>query len=267
MMIVDCFTFYNELDLLTYRLNALNSVVDYFVLVEARQTHMGKDKELFYEKNKERYAEFKDKIIHIVVDLPINFSDIDTTKNDQWINEKYQRNCLRNGIDTLKLKKDDLILISDLDEIPDPETLEKIKRSEIQVNLNSLHMKLHYYNLNIISNQAWKHPKILSFDKLIDLPLTLDDIRRMECPTIQNGGWHLSYFGDSNFIKNKIENFAHQEFNNNNCTDMNKINQRLSSGQDIYGRSYVKFNKVPISQNAYLPPEFRKYLTKFIVLE
>jgi beta-1,4-mannosyl-glycoprotein beta-1,4-N-acetylglucosaminyltransferase len=266
MFIVDCFTFYNELDLLTYRLNALNSVVDYFVLVEARQTFVGKDKELFFEKNKERYAEFKDKIIHLVVDLPIKFSDIDMSKDEQWINEKYQRNSLRNGIDMLKLDKDDLIIICDLDEIPDPDTLRKIKGSEIKVNLNSLHMQLHYYNLNTISTEIWKHPKILSCNKLTELPLTLHDIRIMECPAIQNGGWHLSYFGDSNFIKNKIENFGHQEFNNDNYTNLDTINDRLSNGQDIYGRWYVKFKKVAVKDNAYLPPEFEKYLSKFIVL-
>jgi len=163
MKIVDCFTFYNEFDLLTYRLNILNPIVDYFILVEARQTHVGKDKELFFEKNKERYAEFKDKIIHIVVDLPIKFSDIDMAKNEQWINEKFQRNCIKNGLDTLKLEKDDLILICDLDEIPDPETLSKIKSSEIHVELNSLEMQLHYYNLNTISLILLIYPLLRSF--------------------------------------------------------------------------------------------------------
>jgi len=267
MLIIDCFTFYNELDLLNYRLNALNSVVDYFVLVEARQTHVGKDKELFFEKNKERYAEFKDKIIHIVVDLPIKFSDLDTTKDEQWINEKHQRNCLRQGIDTLKLENEDVILICDLDEIPDPETLRKIKASEIQVNLNSLEMVCHYYNLNTISNSLWTHPKILSFNRLSQLDITLDDIRRSDYSPIKCGGWHLSYFGDNNFIKNKIENFGHQEFNSDAYTNLTTISERLSKGEDIYGRWYVQFNKIAIKDNAYLPPEFRKYLSKFIVLE
>jgi beta-1,4-mannosyl-glycoprotein beta-1,4-N-acetylglucosaminyltransferase len=267
MKIVDCFTFYNEFDLLTYRLNILNPIVDYFILVEARQTHVGKDKELLFQQNKEMYAEFQDKIIHIVVDLPIKFSDIDTTKDEQWINEKYQRNCIRNGLDMLKLEDDDLILICDLDEIPDPKTLRKIKASEIQVNLNSLEMVCHYYNLNTISNSLWTHPKILSFNMLKTLSITLDDIRRSNYSPIKNGGWHLSYFGDSNFIKNKIENFSHQEFNSDAYTNLTTISERLSNGQDIYGRWYVQFNKIAIKYNAYLPPEFRKYLSKFIVLE
>ena len=66
--IIDCFTFYNELDLLTYRLNILNDVVDYFVLVEATHTHIGKEKPLFYQENKHLFEKFNDKIIHVVVD-------------------------------------------------------------------------------------------------------------------------------------------------------------------------------------------------------
>lgn len=265
MKIVDCFTFYNEFDLLTYRLNILNPIVDYFILVEARQTHVGKEKELLYEKNKEKYLEFQDKIIHIVVDLP--YKIVDVSKDEQWINERFQRNSIKDGIHKLSLSNDDLIIISDLDEIADPLTLEKIKTGLISVDLSSLQMQFHYYNLNTISTNSWASAKIISFKKFNELNISCSDIRAYKCPSIPRGGWHLSYFGDSHFIKNKIENFGHQEFNNNNYTDINKINQRLSDGQDVYGRWYVPFNKVPISQNAYLPPEFRKYLSKFIVLE
>jgi beta-1,4-mannosyl-glycoprotein beta-1,4-N-acetylglucosaminyltransferase len=265
MKIVDTFIFYNEFDLLTYRLNILNPVIDYFVLVEAKQTFVGKEKELLYEKNKEKYAEFQHKIIHIVVDLP--HIPVDVFKDEQWVNERHQRNSIRQGINILKLEKDDIILICDIDEIPDPNTLKKIKTSEIQVDLNSLEMAFHYYNLNTVSNLLWTHPKILSFNKLNELNTSLDNIRRSECVPIKNGGWHLSYFGDSNFIKNKIENFSHQEFNSDAYTNLTTISERLSNGQDIYGRWYVQFNKIAIKDNSYLPPEFRKYLSKFIVLE
>ena len=63
-MIYDCFTFFNELDLLEIRLNILNDYVDKFVLVEATRTQNNKEKKLYYEENKERFAKFKDKVIH-----------------------------------------------------------------------------------------------------------------------------------------------------------------------------------------------------------
>ena len=265
MKIVDCFTFYNEFDLLTYRLNILNPIVDYFILVEARQTHVGKEKELLYEKNKEKYLEFQDKIIHIVVDLPHKI--VDVSKDEQWVNERFQRNSIKDGLDKLNLLPEDLIIISDLDEVADPVTLEKMKTGTILVDIFSLEMQFHYYNLNTISPNPWTSAKIISFNKFNELSISCSDIRARNCHIIKNAGWHLSYFGDSHFIKNKIENFSHQEFNNDNYTDIDKISQRLSDGEDVYGRSYVTFNKVPISQNAYLPPDFRKYLSRFVVME
>lgn len=266
MLIVDCFIFYNEFDLLTYRLNILNPVVDYFVLVEARQSFVGKDKKLLFEQNKEKYAEFQHKIIHVIVDLPHKFPEIDTSKNEQWINEAYQRNSIRKGIDTLNLDKKDMILVCDIDEIPDPLTLMKLKVCDLQFDMYSLEMAFYYYNLNTINNTAWLHPKIISFNTLTEKQLTVDEFRKMNCPIIKKGGWHLSYFGDSNFIKNKIENFSHQEFNNDNYTNLDKINERLSKGQDVYGRWYVNFNRVSIKDNTYLPPEFNKYLSKYVLV-
>ena len=52
MLIVDCFMFYNEIDMLLYRINTLKDVVDYFVIVESKYTHSGKEKALFYDNNK-----------------------------------------------------------------------------------------------------------------------------------------------------------------------------------------------------------------------
>jgi len=265
MKIVDCFTFYNEFDLLTYRLNILNPCVDYFVIVEARQTFIGKEKELFFELNKDKYAEFKDKIIHIVVDLPHIPADI--SKSEQWVNERFQRNSIKNGLDKLNLLPEDLIIISDLDEIADPLTLEKIKTGIIPVDIYSLEMQFHYYNLNTISISPWAYTKIISFKKFNQLAISCSDIRAYSSSIIKNSGWHLSYFGDSHFIKNKIENFSHQEFNSDTFTALHTLERRISSSQDVYGRSYVTFNKVPISQNAYLPPDFRKYLSRFVVME
>ena len=95
MKIVDGFIFYNELDLLSYRLNILNDVVDYFVLVESSHTFMGREKECLFEKNKNLFSKFKNKIIHIATeDFPFKQPNIDTSKNEQWQNEYFQRNLI-----------------------------------------------------------------------------------------------------------------------------------------------------------------------------
>ena len=83
MKIVDCFIFYNELDLLNYRLNVLNDVVDCFVLVEATRTFTGKQKPLHYAENKHLFEPFNHKIVHIVVDnFPFTDANINFSKNE-----------------------------------------------------------------------------------------------------------------------------------------------------------------------------------------
>ena len=90
-MIFDCFTFNDELELLEIRLNVLKDVVDRFVLVEATKTFTNKSKPLIYEENKDRFKEFADKIIHIVVD---DFPDDD----NPWARENWQRNKIMEGL-------------------------------------------------------------------------------------------------------------------------------------------------------------------------
>jgi len=264
MKIVDCFTFYNELDLLTYRLNLLYEVVDYFIIVEAKYTFIGIEKILYYNENKDKYKEFSDKIIHVIVnDMPYKYPNVNVDNNDVWNNEIHQRNAISRGINNIKILSDsDVIIISDLDEIPDPRTLYKIKNGEIIVDINILQMDFYYYNLNTKVGNKWHHSKILTYKKYVDLKMSCNDIRKLNLPVINNGGWHLSYFGDKNFIKNKLENFSHQEFNNSEYTDLDKIEKRVQNNVDLFNRN-IKFEKLKIEDNNYLPLDYSKYLTKY----
>lgn len=261
MKIVDCFTFYNELNLLEYRLSILYDIVDYFIIVEANQTHVGVPKPLFFEINKGKFLKFQDKIIHIVVDLPYS-KELNVEKNEQWLNEKFQRNCISNGMNKLNMLDDDIVIISDLDEIPDPNTLQLIKEKKIQITLNALNQDLYYYNLNCKVQTLWTHAKILKYS-IYKTYNACDDIRFANAGIIENGGWHLSYFGDSEFISNKIKNFAHQEYNNDAYTNIQKIQEKLNKGEGIY--SHVNIIHIPISINNYLPPKYNTYLSNFIM--
>ena len=264
MKIIDCFTFYNELDLLTYRLNILKDVVDYFVIVESTHTHTGKTKTLYFDENKHLFTNFTDKIIHIVVnDLPCKYINANLSHDEVWKNENFQRNAISRGINCLNnLEQSDLVIISDLDEIPDPCTLYKIKNNNINVDINSLEMDLYYYNLNTRFLEKWSYVKIISYKKYNELNISCNDIRFYNCSTILNGGWHLSYFGDTKFIQNKIQNFSHQELNNTDFTDLEKIDQRMKNNRDLYDRN-VNIEKVKIENNDYLPIGYSIYLNKY----
>ena len=260
MKIIDCFIFYNELDLLNYRLNILNDVVDFFIIVEATHTHAGHTKELFFKDNQDMFTKFSSKIIHIVVDdFPHKYPNINYENKEQWINEKFQRNCGVRGVSNFS--DNDLLIISDLDEIPDPRVLKSIKHNNTDISVLSFGMHLYYYHLNAKIADMWFHAKIISIRKLKELKCTFDDVRFIKCDAIPNSGWHLSYFGDVKFIQNKLQNFAHQEFNTDKFTNSDIIAKKMKTNVNLFDN--VVFESCPVKSNPYLPIGYEKFLSKY----
>lgn len=265
MKIVDGFIFYNELDLLTYRLNILNDVVDYVVIVESTHTHVGNPKPLFYQENKHLFESFASKIIHVVVDdFPHKAPNIDTSKSEQWINEQFQRNCISRGIAQIPLEDPDCVIISDLDEIPDPIALRNIKEGLISISFAKFSMDLYYYNLTSKFDWCWESAVIITSKHYNTLKIPCTQLRNYHCQhIIPRGGWHLSYFGNYLFIKNKIEQFGHVELNRSEVTTTENIEKSIKESSDVFHRG-EKIKKVPLSENKYLPPQYEIYLSKFL---
>jgi beta-1,4-mannosyl-glycoprotein beta-1,4-N-acetylglucosaminyltransferase len=189
-------------------------------------------------------------------------------KGEQWMNERYQRNCIDRGIAQLKLSDNDFIIISDLDEIPDPATLDLIKETAQSIPYAELKQDFYYYNLNSKMNEVWLHAKIVTYSEYIKLGRKPAEIRLSKAPlAIEYGGWHLSYFGDAQFVQNKLIQFAHQEFNLPEITNVENLEQKMKSGKDILDREYVNIKTIPIKSNRYLPPRYEELLSKFIVIE
>src|ERR1700732_4815745 len=113
--IFDCFLFFNELDLLELRLNELSDVVDFFVLAEATVTYRGVAKPLIFRQNKDRFAPFLNRIIHVVVD---DMPGCGPSEPERWRRENFQRQALLRGLSGARAR--DYVIISDLDEIPHP---------------------------------------------------------------------------------------------------------------------------------------------------
>jgi len=261
MKIIDCFGFYNELDLLYYRLKLLYDVVDVFVICESTKTFAGNDKELFYENNKSRYQEFESKIVHIIND------ELISDPKYAWYNENHQRNYLNVGIQKLNLSDDDQICISDLDEIPDPLILGYFKYCNKQFDhVACLEMDYYYFNLTTKCSIEWVGFVIQSYRYYKEIGCSPQKLR-MELPRqpaiVGRGGWHLSYFGDPTFVSNKIQQFAHQEYNYKQFTNIDLIEKRIQGRQDLYGRQDYIFENIPIEKNTYLPPNYDIYLTNY----
>lgn len=260
-MIYDCFIFFNELDLLDIRLNILNSVVDKFVLVEATRTFQGNPKPLHYSDNKERFKEFNDKIIHVVVDdLPPKSFAIykSSTASGPFEMEIHQRNAIARGLKNCK--SDDVVIISDLDEIPNPK---KIKEFAGEKGFKAFHQKNFYYYLNCISlSEDWygsvmshysdmrkpqdfrsiskemsargqrlfKDPTYRFFRSFVN-----PDLRKKITP-VEDGGWHFGYLGNAEQVIKKIEAFSHDEYNTDEFKNKEDLNDKIASGKDLFGR-------------------------------
>ena len=212
-MIVDCFSFFNELDLLDIRLNVLDPSVDKFVLVEAAKTQSLRLKPFIFEENKKRFEAFSDKIIHIKLeekDCPNG--DFKRLSSD-WGMEHLQRNSVMRGIESLPMENDDIVLISDLDEIPNLTELQtNIKiiqdRRVTSFTQNTfsyfLNMKCHDIVRGIVTEK-------ISRATLGVVRSTLDTFHPQELWQLRDTthghpsprGWHFSWLGGPEKIREK----------------------------------------------------------------
>ena len=241
--VFDCFTFYNELQMLRFRLEELRGVVDCFVLVEGRETFTKNPKSLHFRDNREEFDRLGLRIESLEIPNCIDRS--------AWQTEAWQRNHIANALERLNPEPSDIVIISDVDEIPDPDTVSRIRDSGISA-VHCLEQDMYYYNLECRLGEAWRKAKIMPFSALAPSggPET---VRMAPAPVIQRGGWHLSYFGGPDFISNKIDSFSHQEYNNERFNNREHIETRMREGKDIFGRSDVSIYRVPIVENCYLP--------------
>lgn len=256
--IIDCFIFYNELNILYYRLSLLGPIVDYFVLVESKKTFTFNNKQLFYNDFK-HIMPYNHKIIHIVLhDLPY--------LDNCWANEYFQRNSIHSGINQLQLNDTDVILISDVDEIPNPNLLQDVLNDNLIIDdIYCLSQDFYYYDLSCKLLLNWVLPKILDFKTYTNV--INSQPQNCRNPTYNkklnyHGGWHLSYFGNINFIKNKLQNFSHQEYNTPVFNDPLHIQNCINNSKDLFNR-HIDIQKVNIKDNNNLPPRFFEIIDEF----
>lgn len=252
-MVYDCFQFFNELDILKIRLNVLNSVVDRFVISEATETFSGLKKPLYYEENKELFAEFQDKIIHVVVD--------DTPKGSEWgthERDTFQKNAVTRGLKDCV--DDDIVIFSDLDEIPNPDRIREILQNFQEDKIYHFAQRLFYCYLNMeeisgsllsyagefegVGRKKWIGTKMLSYKLLREQNLLLGELRFPERKEIgirvDDGGWHFGYMGGHGEkdirkrVQEKVVSAAHQEYNSKHV--LSNVTDQIKDGKDIFGR-------------------------------
>ena len=245
--------YYDEDVILDIRLNILNKFVSHFVICEANFNHNGTKREFQFDINK--FSKFKDKIIYIPVeDMPDG--------GNPYLRENFQRNCIDRGIKNSS--PEDLILISDLDEIPNPKMLNKFKSKMRFAVFKQMHF---YYKFNMQStiNPFWYGSRIC-VKKYLKSPQWLRGLKFKKRSflridkwrlnnIIENGGWHFCNLKTPDELLYKYKNLCETNdpyiFNekiDSKYLDLDEIKKRILSGEDIIGRN-EKYNVVDINEN------------------
>ncbi len=230
MDIFDCFMYFDEDLLLDIRLNSLDKFVKKFVITEATYTHNGNKKKLNFDIKK--FKKFEDKIIYIVVDdQPKNILDLNNEDTKEELGEKlilngmardyFQREKLTDGLSAAL--DEDLILISDLDEIPN---LENLNFHQIKNQIVIFEQKILYYKLNLLYDKfLWQGTKAVKNKNLLS-PQWLRNIKGKKYPKwridtffskkkysnlmfVKNGGWHFTCLRTPEQLEKKLLNYAH----------------------------------------------------------
>ena len=268
MKIFDCFMYFDEETVLELRLNILDKYVDYFVIVESSFTHKGDKRDLKF--NHQKFKKFKDKLIYITYDEEpaeiaknqVNEKDDEAIKSWKYISnalsrENSQRNYISKGIDLAK--DDDMILISDVDEIPN---LENLDLSKIHEKIILFKQDMFYYKFNLkLPNLDWtgtkgcrkkflKSPQWLRNVKdrkypFYRLDTFFSDTKYIDIKIIFNGGWHFSNLKTASEIEFKLKSYLHHREFDENPLSVEEINGLIESKQAIYDlKADKRVNKI-----------------------
>ena len=255
MKIFDCFMFFDEEVVVEVRLNTLNEFVDYFIIVESRFTHKGDLRELKF--NHKKFEKFKDKIIYVIDDqIYSQTEEIKPLDNEGEKSRKYifnaayrengQRNLISKGLNGAE--NEDLILISDVDEIP---KLNNINLKIINEKIILFKQDMFYYKFNLyLPNLIWTGTKACKKKHLVN-PQWLRNIKDRkysffrfdtffsktkytDIKIINDGGWHFSNIKTAKEIEFKLKSYLHHREFDVNPLSVNEIEKIIQDKQAIY---------------------------------
>ena len=261
MKIYDCFMFFDEEMLLDLRLNIMDKYVDKFVITEATYMHSGKSKKLIFDINK--FSKFKDKIIYIIVDTPPatlleinNKENLNEQESKKTINAKkrelYQIEKTQDGI--VDANEEDIIIVSDLDEIPN---LEKINLKNINEKLIFFKQKMYYYKLNLFYNlMPWYGSKACK-KKYFKSPQWLRSIKNKKYSKwrldilfskekysdihyVEDGGWHFTNMRNPEDLEKKLSNFLHHVDYEQSGIDLKDLKKLMKEKKIMYNHNIDK---------------------------
>ncbi|KAL9026788.1 MAG: hypothetical protein Q9196_004599 [Gyalolechia fulgens] len=248
--VYDLFIINSELDWLEIRMGELQNEVDYFVILEADTTFTDTPKPLHVQENWARYERFHSQMIHHV----LNQSGIEF--DGTWARETFSRNAMFDQVmpfldDERAAGQGDVILVSDVDEVPRPDTLKALRNCAFPRRL-TLRSHFYYYGFQWLHRgDQWPHPQATFFEGP-DHTVKPQDLRGTNDPEadLWNAAWHCSYcFGRLQDIVEKVQSFSHSELNRPEFTDRARILQRVRHGIDMFDRGEEKFDRIDTNRD------------------
>jgi len=233
--VFDTFPVYNEFDLVDLRLATLADVVDVHLGVASWLTHAGK-----HNPYADRWNSLHEYPVVVALERDTGTSLAATRRR-----EMRQRNNIIYHLDRMHIMNpDDIILVSDADEIPNPDLVQHLAEHGLEEGqIVICRQRMCYYDLNTTQGYIWQGTRAVRWDDLLALSahvvrygLGQHDQHYPKYILAQPGGWHLSYFGGSERVREKMTNFLHQELVTAENTQQDTIAQRIAAGADIWGR-------------------------------
>ncbi|KAF7196654.1 Beta-1,4-mannosyl-glycoprotein 4-beta-N-acetylglucosaminyltransferase [Pseudocercospora fuligena] len=265
--VYDLFLFSHELDWLEIRLNTMAPYVDYFVIVEAPTTFTGVPKPLHLQDNWSRFSQFHGQIIHKVVTDPGKVLGTST-----WTHEDFFRDSLFNSVFPTLLysekeaQEGDVLLISDVDEIPKPDTLNVLRHCQFPDRL-TLRSRFYYYSFQWLHiGEEWPHPQATTYHGLSEtltpnhlrngvgsvsrIPFWSALLRWYQKTSIPDAAWHCSScFSTIEEMRTKMSSFSHTPLNTEENRDEKTMLERVRKGLDLFGRAGERYARVENNQD------------------
>ena len=251
-MLIDSFLFFNEYELVELRIRYLEEIIDVFVIVEANITHQGKKKDWnFPDILKNELKEFSKKIQYHQLKIDTekikneeSFIIEDLKGDDAWRIENFQRNYTKTVCK--KFSDNDILIISDVDEIPSKEKLKFILSSDFE-KISPIAMEQHLFHIdcNYLRKESWRG-SIVTTIKICNAYSPHQFRRyRNKISHFTDSGWSFSSFGGAKKIKEKFEAFAHKEYNDDKFKSIEHIENCQKNGLDLFHRKVetVKVDK------------------------
>lgn len=257
--VYDCFIYFNEIDLLKIRFRELADTVDFFVLIEGSLTHTGYAKPFYFQENRHLFKEYAHKIVDRGVTLPKDNANT-------WGRETVQRTAFDYTLCELAPADDDIIMVSDVDEIINPKAIEAYRSRE---DVCCLEQKTYHYNLNCQLETPTIDPKIARYRQVKEIggsDLRYYD-RAFSPHVLKDAGWHLSFMGGTDKIIEKMKSYSHYDERDPNTPvylSRENVEASIKEGKSLFMRDDVKYLRVKDYSNIprYIRENFQSFVEK-----